>query len=93
MPDPYEQTVQNLKLTLRETPAGKLLLRYGFEPIDTESAARRVAEKAVEEIERLTAALKAASDHLEYCGYGDAWEREGTEGLRNQIADALTLTS
>lgn len=27
-------------------------------------------------IRRLTKALQAASDHLDYCGYGDNWERE-----------------
>lgn len=27
-------------------------------------------------IQQLVDALQEASDHLEYCGYGDNWERE-----------------
>jgi hypothetical protein len=45
------------------------------------------------EIERLTEALQAAYDHLEYCGYGDAWEREcalsGKDPLDKKIEAAL----
>lgn len=46
-----------------------------------------------QEIQQVVTALKAASDHLEYCGYGDAWEREcaTTEGLPKQIEDALRV--
>ena len=40
---------------------------------------------------KLTAALKAARDHLEYCGYGDSWERSCAleSGLSKLIDDAL----
>lgn len=36
-------------------------------------------------------ALEAARDHLEYCGYGDAWERECAEArdLSGKIERAL----
>lgn len=36
-------------------------------------------------------ALKAASAHLDYCGYGDRWEREcaEAENLENKIDEAL----
>ncbi len=44
----------------------------------------------VEVIETLVAALKAAQEHLEYCGYGDAWERECAGDLSNQIFDAIS---
>lgn len=27
-------------------------------------------------IKELTNVLQSASDHLDYCGYGDSWERE-----------------
>ena len=27
-------------------------------------------------IQDLVNALKASKDHLEYCGYGDSWERQ-----------------
>ncbi len=39
----------------------------------------------------LTVALEAARDHLEYCGYGDSWERECARdsGLSKQIEDAI----
>ncbi len=42
-----------MRLQMHQTPAGKLLVRYGFEPYDTESAARRVAEKAAWDIAKL----------------------------------------
>lgn len=39
----------------------------------------------------LLKALIAARDHLEYCGYGDKWERECAEetGLGKCIAEAI----
>ncbi len=43
---------------MRSEPWGALLVRYGFEPYDTESSARRVAEKAAEDIAKLRAALE-----------------------------------
>ena len=43
-------------------------------------------------IEELISALKAASEHLDYCGYGDSWERECAQSskLPQQIESALT---
>lgn len=40
---------------------------------------------------QLADALQAASDHLDYCGYGDNWERECAQalGLETQIKQAL----
>lgn len=40
---------------------------------------------------KLLAALEAAGEHLDYCGYGDAWERECAEAakLREQIEEAI----
>lgn len=29
-----------------------------------------------EKVKVLRQALRAAMDHLDYCGYGDSWERE-----------------
>lgn len=43
-------TTEDVKQSLRNTPMGKLLVKYGFEPYDTESSARSVAERAAEEI-------------------------------------------
>ena len=48
---------KELREAARHTPEGQLLVRYGFEPWDTESAARRVAEKAAAEIARLQAKI------------------------------------
>lgn len=47
----------------------------------------RVKDAAPELLEALTAAWK----HLEYCGYGDKWERECalTEGLPEKVESAL----
>ncbi len=40
-------------------------------------------------------ALEEAKDHLEYCGYGDAWERscalEGEDRLDKKIENALEM--
>lgn len=42
-------------------------------------------------IQQLGEALQEASDHLDYCGYGDKWERECAEasGLRPKVEAAL----
>lgn len=47
-----------------------------------------------EKIAMLRAALQAASDHLDYTGYGDSWERECARGqkLPEQIEQALEKT-
>ena len=39
-------------------------------------------------------ALKAAQEHLEYCGYGDKWERECAHEaqLSTKIQEALNST-
>ena len=39
-------------------------------------------------------ALLAASDHLDYCGYGDSWERECAveHKLEERITQALEAT-
>jgi hypothetical protein len=44
-----------------------------------------------EKICQIVDALEAASDHLDYCGYGDSWERECAEHqmLPEQISNAL----
>jgi len=47
-----------------------------------------------EKITILREALEAAQEHLDYCGYGDSWERECAEisGLPTQIEKALEET-
>ncbi len=55
-----------LRAKMRQTPAGKLLVRYGFEPYDTESSARRIAEKAADEIDALKCAIIRHLDPLTY---------------------------
>lgn len=46
-----------------------------------------------EKIKQLSEALQAAKEHLEYCGYGDSYEREGARlaGLPEKIDAALAL--
>lgn len=46
-------------------------------------------------IKTLVAALQAASDHLDYCGYGDKYERECARDahLPEQIEQALAKAS
>ena len=47
---------------------------------------------ALDAADALRVALRAAEQHLEYCGYGDKWERECAKSakLPEQIANALT---
>lgn len=66
--------------------------RAGFDWYDTESAARRMAEQAGGEIHVMRTALTEANKlldelgaHLEYCGWGDKWEREVSEKLRKGL--------
>jgi hypothetical protein len=47
-----------LKERYAQEPWGKLLIKMGMEPYDTESSARRVAEYAAERIEMLTSAIE-----------------------------------
>ena len=65
--------------------------------IDPAAAREVIAEALTEalsaqaaEVERLKKALERAQAHLEYCGYGDQWEREcaEAEGLAELIAEA-----
>ena len=52
---------------------------------------------ALSDLVKLVAALREAAAHLEYCGYGDSWERECAfdrshgQNLPEQIAEALEL--
>ncbi len=61
---PSGTAMKALRQKMRETPEGKLLIRYGFEPYDTETSARRVAEKAAVEIEVLRAACEQAQTFI-----------------------------
>ena len=38
-----------------------------------------------EEIKKLKALLKRAKEHLEYCNYGDSWERECSVELQKDL--------
>jgi hypothetical protein len=78
----YERCKDEQRAAMRQTPAGRLLVRYGFEPYDTESAARTVAEKAaadIAELEKLVRDYVRASeednDLGEAMAFGDmkAW--------------------
>lgn len=40
-------------------------------------------------IKQLGTALQEAEAHLDYCGYGDAWERSCAEELQQILAEAL----
>jgi hypothetical protein len=41
-------------------------------------------------IKLLTETLQRASDHLDYCGYGDNWERQCSGTLEADIAEVLS---
>lgn len=48
---------------------------------------------SIKVIKTLAKALEAAQDHLEYCGYGDNWERECAREnkLEEKIEKALKV--
>jgi len=39
--------------------------------------------------EELAKQLELSKQHLDYCNWGDNWERQGTEPLKNSINKAL----
>lgn len=58
------KTEQQVREEMRATPAGRLLVRCGFEPYDTESSARRVAERAAMDREEIVAAVEKLTDAI-----------------------------
>ena len=45
------------------------------------------AESKESELEKVKRLLRRAYDHLEYCGFGDQWERECSEELQKELSD------
>lgn len=37
------------------------------------------------ELEKVKRLLKGAYEHLNYCGWGDSWERECSKGLQKEL--------
>lgn len=77
-----------------------LAARGGFDWFDTESAARRMAERAAYEITVLSKAvndsiklIEELEKHLSYCAWGDRWERECSETLRDSLPARLNEIS
>lgn len=66
---------------------GKLLVRYGFEPYDTESAARRVAEKAAADLEEMKKALRGLFEQFEV--YRAGWLGDGVWRDRIGLPDDM----
>lgn len=48
-------------------------------------------EKIMKTKKALYDTLVKAKEHLEYCGYGDAWERECSGDLEKEIDNAIEL--
>jgi hypothetical protein len=65
------------------------LIRKEASDFERSKAFQKLAEELEVKNEKLTKALKVASDHLDYCGYGDSWERECARAakLPEQIAE------
>ena len=42
------------------------------------------------ELDKVKRLLKEAYDHLDYCGWGDSWERECSEELRKELDGNFT---
>ena len=41
----------------------------------------------IKHLRKLKRLLKDAFDHLEYCGWGDSWERSCSEDLRKEFVN------
>jgi len=63
---------------------------WGFQQ-NEDCLKRYTSQYEAECIKDLYEGLKAASEHLDYCGYGDEWERECAESqdLQEKIEKAL----
>lgn len=92
--DAYQETVDQKSRAGRDMERiyGKALIANLVRVVDTlrlEPTWPRANHAA---LDALAQALKAAQAHLEYCGYGDSWERECAKavGLEQKIADALS---
>ena len=44
-------------------------------------------ESQASELDKVKRLLRRAYDHLEYCGFGDQWERECSEELQNELSE------
>lgn len=82
------------ELRLLKCPCGRCS-NYIVEPLfrcQCSSLPKKDAEELIKRYSlapKLYKALKAARDHLDYCGYGDKWERECAGNLEEQIEEAL----
>ncbi len=59
-----EQEVRNI---YNASDWGKLLISYGYDPYNTESAARNVAKKAAEQIRILQDEIENLNDTIDQC--------------------------
>jgi len=73
----------------KDEPWAKLAKKAGFVPEDTETQARRAFDFCAAEIAKIKVVLQESLDHHEYCGWGDAWEREVSEELGPKIKGIL----
>lgn len=63
---------EDVKKQYNESNWGKLLIRAGFEPYDTESAARTVAKHAAEEIDFLNTLISDLISHEGAEGFSES---------------------
>ncbi len=45
--------------------------------------------KNINVLKKIVETLSDAEHHLDYCGYGDSWERECAGNLSSEIAESL----
>lgn len=82
---------RELQAFLKEMSKGKTVK---FEPkFGLSKKGKNLLKSDAEKIKILHKALTAAKGHLEYCGYGDKWERECAKEskLEEQIKEALEI--
>jgi hypothetical protein len=62
--------------------------RKHFYDAGKSQAEAQIAEAGIKkELGKVKRLLRDAFDHLEYCGYGDSWERECAEGLKKELTE------
>jgi hypothetical protein len=89
-------TIEKVKQQYAQEPWGKLLIEFGYSPYDTESSARRVAEYAVEKIDRLKSVqddlLASLQDLLQYIE-GTCPDMEGVDSIETSLDEGPTVSA
>jgi hypothetical protein len=75
-------------LVISASPGDLLIADLDVSEVDT-NAEREANAHLIAAAPELLQALRDAAEHLDFCGYGDAYEREVAGDLRQRITAAI----